>query len=264
MKKNTVNTFRKMKAEGNKIVMITSYDAVTAKMATEAGADLLLVGDSMANAILGYPNTVALSLEESMFHVQAVRRGAPDAFIVADMPFMTFQNSMEKALDNAAMYLQKCGADAVKIEGGMSILPVMRRMVECGIPVMAHIGLLPQKVLTSGGYKLSGKNDEDAKRLLEEALAVQDAGAFSVVLECMPESIGKTISETLEIPTIGIGGGRFCDGQVQVITDVLGIGDFLPRHAKRYAECGNIMRNALKSYVDDVKNKTFPEDKNCF
>ncbi len=264
MKKNTVNTFRKMKAEGNKIVMITSYDAVTAKMATEAGADLLLVGDSMANAILGYPNTVALSLEESMFHVHAVRRGAPDAFVVADMPFMTFQNSMEKALDNAAMYLQKCGADAVKIEGGMSILPVMRRMVECGIPVMAHIGLLPQKVLTSGGYKLSGKTEDDAKRLLEEALAVQDAGAFSVVLECMPEAIGKTISETLEIPTIGIGGGRFCDGQVQVITDVLGIGDFLPRHAKRYAECGSIMRNALKSYVNDVKNKTFPEDKNCF
>lgn len=264
MKKNTVNTFRKMKAEGNKIVMITSYDAVTAKMATEAGADLLLVGDSMANAILGYPNTVALSLEESMFHVHAVRRGAPDAFVVADMPFMTFQNSMEKALDNAAMYLQKCGADAVKIEGGMSILPVMRRMVECGIPVMAHIGLLPQKVLTSGGYKLSGKTEDDAKRLLEEALAVQDAGAFSVVLECMPEAIGKNISETLEIPTIGIGGGRFCDGQVQVITDVLGIGDFLPRHAKRYAECGSIMRNALKSYVNDVKNKTFPEDKNCF
>ena len=254
MKKNTVNTFRKMKAEGNKIVMITSYDAVTAKMATEAGADLLLVGDSM----------VALSLEESMFHVHAVRRGAPDAFVVADMPFMTFQNSMEKALDNAAMYLQKCGADAVKIEGGMSILPVMRRMVECGIPVMAHIGLLPQKVLTSGGYKLSGKTEDDAKRLLEEALAVQEAGAFSVVLECMPEAIGKTISETLEIPTIGIGGGRFCDGQVQVITDVLGIGDFLPRHAKRYAECGSIMRNALKSYVNDVKNKTFPEDKNCF
>ena len=264
MKKNNVNTFRKMKAEGNKIVMITSYDAVTAKMAAEAGADLLLVGDSMANAILGYPNTVSLSLEESMFHVQAVRRGAPDAFVVADMPFMTFQNSMEKALDNAAMYLQKCGADAVKIEGGMTILPVMRRMVECGIPVMAHIGLLPQKVLTSGGYKLSGKTEDDAKRLMEEALAVQDAGAFSVVLECMPEAIGKVISETLEIPTIGIGGGRFCDGQVQVITDVLGIGDFLPRHAKRYAECGSVMRNALKSYVDDVKNKTFPEDKNCF
>ena len=264
MKKNTVNTFRKMKAEGNKIVMITSYDAVTAAMAHEAGADLLLVGDSMANAILGYQNTVALSLEESMFHVQAVRRGAPEAFVVADMPFMTFQNSIEKALDNAAMYLQKCGADAVKIEGGLTILPVMRRMVECGIPVMAHIGLLPQKVLTSGGYKVSGKTEDAAKRLMEEALAVQDAGAFSVVLECMPEKIAADISAALDIPTIGIGGGRLCDGQVQVITDVLGIGDFLPKHAKRYADCGNIMRNAIKNYVDEVKNKTFPEEKNCF
>ena len=264
MKKNTVNTFRKMKAEGNKIVMITSYDAVTAAMAHAAGADLLLVGDSMANAILGYPNTIALSLEESMFHVQAVRRGAPEAFVIADMPFMTFQNSMEKALDNAAAYLQKCGADAVKIEGGLQILPVMQRMVECGIPVMAHIGLLPQKVLTSGGYKLSGKTEDDAKRLMEEALAVQEAGAFSVVLECMPEAIGKMISEKLDIPTIGIGGGRFCDGQVQVITDVLGIGSFLPKHAKRYAECGDIMRNAIKNYVDDVKNGNFPEENNCF
>lgn len=264
MKKNTVNTFRKMKADGNKIVMITSYDAVTANLAFEAGADLLLVGDSMANAILGYPNTISLSLEESMFHVQAVRRGAPDAFVVADMPFMTFQNSMEKALDNAAMYLQKCGADAVKIEGGMQILPVMRRMVECGIPVMAHIGLLPQKVLTSGGYKVSGKTEDDAKRLMEEALAVQDAGAFSVVLECMPEAIGKSISEALEIPTIGIGGGRYCDGQVQVITDVLGIGSFIPRHAKHYAECGSIMRDAVKNYVDDVKKGSFPEENNCF
>lgn len=264
MKKNTVNTFRKMKAEGKKIVMITSYDAVTAKIAHEAGCDLILVGDSMANAVLGYSNTIALSLEESMFHVQAVRRGAPDAFVVADMPFMTFQNSLEKAVDNAGAYLQKCGADAVKIEGGLSILPVMRKMVECGIPVMAHIGLLPQKVLTSGGYKISGKTEDDAKRLIEEAIAVQEAGAFSVVLECMPENIGKNISEAIDIPTIGIGGGRFCDGQVQVITDVLGIGDFLPKHAKRYAECGNMMQQAIKNYVDDVKNGTFPEDKNCF
>lgn len=264
MKKNTVNTFRKMKAENHKIAMITSYDAVTARMAFEAGADLILVGDSMANAILGYNNTVSLSLEESMFHVQAVRRGAPDAFIVADMPFMTFQNSIEKALDNAAMYLQKCNADAVKIEGGMSIIPVISRMVECGIPVMAHIGLLPQKVLTSGGYKLSGKTEDDAKRLLEEAFAVEEAGAFAVVLECMPEAIGRTISESLDIPTIGIGGGKFCDGQVQVITDVLGIGDFLPKHAKRYANCAEVIQNALKNYIDDVKNGTFPEDKNCF
>lgn len=264
MKKNTVNTFRKMKAEGKKIVMITAYDAVTAAMAHNAGADLLLVGDSMANAILGYPNTVALSLQESMFHVQAVRRGAPDAFIVADMPFMTFQNSIEKALDNAAAYLQKCGADAVKIEGGMNIIPVMQRMVDCGIPVMAHIGLLPQKVLTSGGYKISGKTADDAKRLTEEALAVQEAGAFSVVLECMPEAIGAALTETVDIPTIGIGGGRYCDGQVQVITDVLGIGDFLPKHAKRYAECGAVMRSALAEYVNDVKNGNFPEENNCF
>ena len=253
-----------MKAEANKIVMITAYDAVSAKIASGAGADLLLVGDSMANAILGYSNTVALSIEESMFHVQSVRRGAPDAFIIADMPFMTYQNSMEKALDNAAMYLQKCGADAVKIEGGLDILPVMRRMVGCGIPVMAHIGLLPQHVLTSGGYKLSGKTEDDAKRLCEEALAVQDAGAFAVVLECMPEAIGKEISNILSIPTIGIGAGRFCDGQVQVLTDVLGIGDFIPKHAKRYAECGNIMSDAIRSYVNDVKNGNFPEDKNCF
>ncbi len=260
-----VNSFRKMKKNGEKIVMMTAYDAVTSTIAEQAGVEMLLVGDSMANSILGYKNTIALSLDESVFHTSAVRRGAPNTFVVADMPFMTYQNTEAEALKNAARYLQVCDANAVKIEGGdANTVALISRMTSCGIPVVGHIGLQPQKLLTSGTYKIAGKTEEDAARLVAEAKAIEGAGAFALVLECMPEAVAKIITESIDIPTIGIGAGIYCDGQVQVITDILGMGSFIPKHAKQYANLNQIIAQAVGSYVDEVKNKKFPTIDNSF
>lgn len=260
-----VNSFRKMKEKGEKIVMLTSYDALSSTIANKMGVDLLLVGDSMANTVLGYKNTILLSIDESIFHTKAVRRGAPEAFVVADMPFMTYQNNIEDALKNATRYLQECEANAVKIEGGDSEnIRVIEKMTSCGIPVMGHIGLLPQKLLTSGTYKITGKSEADVNRLLAEAKAIEDAGAFAIVLECMPKELGKLITQSLSIPTIGIGAGIYCDGQVQVITDILGLGNFIPKHAKAYANLNQSMSDAIKNYTKDVKEQNFPEDCNSF
>lgn len=260
-----VNSFRKFKKNGEKIVMLTAYDAVTAAIAEKVGVEMLLVGDSMANSVLGYKNTIALSIEESIFHTSAVRRGAPETFVIADMPFMTYQNTMEQALNNAAKYLQVCGANAVKIEGGdANIVAVIEKMTSCGIPVVGHIGLLPQKLLTSGTYKVAGRTQEDVERLISEAKAIEKAGAFALVLECMPEDVAAQITAALEIPTIGIGAGRACDGQVQVITDILGLGNFIPKHAKSYANLNEIISQAIGNYVNDVKDKKFPTEENIF
>ena len=260
-----VNSFRKFKKNGEKIVMLTAYDAVTAAIAEKVGVEMLLVGDSMANSVLGYKNTIALSIEESIFHTSAVRRGAPETFVIADMPFMTYQNTMEQALNNAAKYLQVCGANAVKIEGGdANIVAVIEKMTSCGIPVVGHIGLLPQKLLTSGTYKVAGRTQEDVERLISEAKAIEKAGAFALVLECMPEDVAAQITAALDIPTIGIGAGRACDGQVQVITDILGLGNFIPKHAKSYANLNEIISQAIGNYVNDVKDKKFPTEENIF
>lgn len=260
-----VNSFRKMKNNGEKIVMMTAYDALSATLAVNAGVEMILVGDSMANSILGYKNTIALSLDESVFHTSAVRRGAPEAFIVADMPFMTYQNELSEALKNATRYLQQCGANAVKIEGGdANIIAVIEKMTSCGIPVVGHIGLLPQKLLTSGTYKVAGRTNEDVERLIQEAKAIEEAGAFALVLECMPESTAKAITEAINIPTIGIGAGIYCDGQVQVITDILGLGNFIPKHAKAYCNLNQAITQAIESYVKDVKDGNFPTAENIF
>lgn len=256
--KVTVATFRKRKAAGEKIAMLTVYDAPGAAICHSAGVDALLVGDSMAMTVLGYKNTLPLTMEEALHHTKAVRRGAPDAFVIFDMPFMSYQASDEEALRNAGRAMKEAGADAVKLEGGAAVSPLIEKLVGCGIPVLAHIGLLPQHIMTAGGYRLTGKTPEDAARLLADAKRVEEAGAFATVLECMPDEVGRMISENIGIPTIGIGSGPFCDGQVQVLNDLLGLfEEFTPKHARKYAELGRIFREAVGAYANDVKSGNF-------
>lgn len=264
-KKITVSYFRKKKREGEKIVALTAYDSATSALAEACGIELILVGDSLGMAILGYETTIPVTLEQSLHHCAAVRRGARNAFIVGDMPFMTYQISPEKTLENAARYLQEAQVNAVKVEGGVKIAPTVQRLVDAGVPVMGHIGLLPQSVMTDGGYKIAGKTDDQAARLLEDAKALQEAGAFAIVLEGMPKDVCKKISASIDIPTIGIGGGVHCDGQIQVVNDLLGLfTDFIPKHAKQYVNLGEQIKGAFKEYVADVKDEKFPTDDNSF
>ena len=265
MSKNkvTLSAFARRKRNGEKLVMLTSYDAKTAAIAYEAGIDIILVGDSVGMAQLGYANTIPVTMEDMIHHTKAVRRGAPDSFVVFDMPFMSYQTSDEDALRNAGRALKETGADAVKLEGGAEVAPLIKKLVSSGTPVMAHLGLLPQHVQAMGGYKITGRGS-DAERLVNDALTIQEAGAFSVVLECMISDVAKEITSKLDIPTIGIGSGADCDGQVQVVTDILGIGDFLPKHAKRFANVGDIMREAMKQYADDTRAGSFPTAANSF
>lgn len=265
MSKNkvTLSAFARRKRNGEKLVMLTSYDAPTAAIASAAGIDIILVGDSVAMAQLGYANTIPVTMEDMIHHTKAVRRGAPDSFVVFDMPFMSYQASDEEALRNAGRALKETGADAVKLEGGAEVAPLIKKLVSSGIPVMAHLGLLPQHVQAVGGYKITGRGN-DAERLVNDALTIQEAGAFSVVLECMISDVAREITSKLDIPTIGIGSGPDCDGQVQVVTDILGIGDFLPKHAKRFANIGEIMKEAMKQYAEDTKSGTFPTQANSF
>lgn len=263
--KVTVRTLREMKARGEKIVMLTAYDAMTAGWAEQGGCHMILVGDSMANTVLGYTTTIPLTLDESIFHTSAVRRGAKNAFVVGDMPFMSYQLSVNEAVANAGRYLKECGADAVKLEGGRTMLPVISRMVEVGIPVVGHIGLLPQSVLKDGGYRIHGRADEEAQSLMADAKALEAAGVCALVLEGIPRELSEKITAELAIPTIGIGAGLHCDGQVQVIADLLGMGTgnyFVPRHAKRYATLGDVATQAIAQYVADVQQGAFPAEAN--
>ena len=264
IKRTTVNAFAKRKREGEKIVMVTAYDAPTAAAAADAGIDILLVGDSLAPTVLGYRNTLPVTMEQMLHHAAAVRRGAPESFVIFDLPFMSYQESDADAMHNAGIALKTTGADAVKLEGGAEYAPLVKKMTGAGIPVMGHIGLMPQRVQVAGGYKVVGRDDAGSEMVLRDALALQEAGAFAVVLECIPETLGEKVTQALDIPTIGIGSGKFCSGQVQVITDLLGMMDFKPRHAKRYAEVGSIMTEALKSYADEVRNGSFPTAENSF
>ena len=244
--------------------MITAYDAPGAAMAYNAGIDLFLVGDSVAMTMLGFDSTLPVTMEDMLHHTRAVRRGAPDAFVVFDMPFMSYQCSISEAMHNAGLAIKQGGADAVKLEGGAEHKELVRRLTGAGIPVMPHLGLLPQHVQTLGGYRVSGKG-EDAKRLVADALELEAAGAFAIVLECVPQETGKMVTEALHIPTIGIGAGPECSGQIQVFHDVVGLcGDFIPRHSRRYVDAGSIIRNALAEYASDVRSGTFPAPENCF
>lgn len=264
IKRTTVSAFGKRKREGEKIVMITAYDAPTASAAADAGIDILLVGDSLGPTVLGYRNTLPVTMEQMLHHAAAVRRGAPESFVVFDLPFMSYQESLEKALHNAGRALKEADCDAVKLEGGIEQAPLVEALVMAGIPVMGHVGLLPQHVQTAGGYRIQGRTPETAERVLKDAKALEQAGAFSVVLECIPADLGKSVTDALNIPTIGIGSGSDCSGQVQVMNDLIGLFESTPKHAKRYADVGAIIREALKNYAGEVKNGVFPDEDHSF
>ena len=249
---------------GEKLVMSTAYSAIESRLCMAGSIDFILVGDSVGTTHLGYDNTLPVTMEDMLAHTAAVRRGAPEAFVVFDMPFMSYQESVEKAMYNAGIAMKTTGADAVKLEGGAEYADLVRKMTGSGIPVIGHVGLMPQRVQVCGGYKIVGRDDSGAEQVMRDALALQDAGAFAVVLECMISDVAKEITSKLDIPTIGIGSGTDCDGQVQVVTDILGIGDFTPKHAKRFANVGEIMQQAMKQYADEVKAGTFPGKENRF
>lgn len=260
-----MNVVEIMKSKGKKkLVMVTAYDVTSARIVSEAGADMILVGDSLGNVILGYPNTIPVTMEEMLIHVSAVRRGAKKTFVVADMPFLSYQCGIDKAIENAGKFL-KVGANAVKIEGGKEVASIVKKMVDFGIPVMGHLGLTPQSVNQIGGYKVQGKNEKSRLKLLEDARALQDAGAFSIVLELIVEEVAKEITDSIKIPTIGIGSGRFCDGQVSVFHDLLGLNpDFKPRFVKSYVDLFEVSKKAIGDFVNDVKQGTFPTENNVF
>ncbi len=244
--------------------MVTAYDAPSAAAAFDAGIDVLLVGDSLAPTVLGYRNTLPVTMEQMLHHAAAVRRGAPNSFVVFDLPFMSYQESIEKALHNAGRALKEADCDAVKLEGGAEAAPLIEALVGAGIPVMAHVGLLPQRVQTAGGYRIQGRTPEAAQRIIADARSVETAGAFAVVLECIPADLGKAVTEALNVPTIGIGSGSECSGQVQVMNDVIGLFESAPKHAKRYAEVGAVIRKALKDYASEVRGGVFPDDEHSF
>jgi 3-methyl-2-oxobutanoate hydroxymethyltransferase len=258
----TINQIKEMKPKGEKITMLTAYDYATAKLVDEAEIPLILVGDSLGMVVLGYESTIPVTMEEMLHHTKAVVRGTKKALVIGDMPFMTYHISVEDALRNAARFIQEGGAQAVKLEGGVTVAEKVKRIVECGIPVMGHIGLTPQSIHQFGGFKLQGKTPEAAARLLADARALEAAGAFAIVLETVPAPLAKLISQKISIPTIGIGAGPDCDGQVQVINDILGsFADFVPGHAKQYAKLTDIISKAVSSYRDEVKAGQFPTAK---
>ncbi|GAG18001.1 unnamed protein product, partial [marine sediment metagenome] len=232
----SITQIREMKQKGEKIAMLTAYDYATAKLIDGAGIPLILVGDSLGMVVLGYESTIPVTMDEMIHHTKAVVRGTTRALVVGDMPFMTYQVSIDDALRNAARFIQEGGAQAVKLEGGESMAETVKRIVSSGIPVMGHIGLTPQSIHQLGGFKVMGKTLEAAIRLMNDAKALDEAGVFAIVLECVPEPLSKLITEKVSVPTIGIGAGKYCDGQVQVISDLLGLyTDFVPKHAKQYA-----------------------------
>ena len=255
--KKTVSTLQQAKENGQKITMLTAYDYSTAKLMDEAGIDMILVGDSLGNVILGY--------EDMIHHGAAVSRGVKETMVVVDMPFMSYQISVEEAVTNAGRLMKEGRANAVKLEGGKSVCPQIKAITQAGIPVVAHLGLTPQSINALGGYKVQGKSEDAAKKLLEDALAVQEAGAFALVLECVPTKLASLITKKLTIPTIGIGAGNECDGQVLVYQDMLGMfSDYVPKFVKQFAQVGEIMKKAFSDYKEEVASGAFPAEKNSY
>lgn len=261
--KNTVVTLQQMKEKGEKISMLTAYDYSTAKLEDEAGVNTILVGDSLGNVILGYEDTISVTMEDMIHHGAAVARGAKNALVIIDMPFMSYQTSVYDAVVNAGRLMKEGRAGAVKLEGGAEVCPQIRAIVNAGIPVCAHLGLTPQSINAFGGFKVQGKSEAAARKILEDAKAVQEAGAFALVLEAVPRKLAALITKDLSIPTIGIGAGKECDGQVLVYQDLLGMfSDFTPKFVKRYAEVGDIMKNAFRLYIEEIQNGVFPGEEN--
>ena len=255
----TISEIKEMKQKKEKIPMLTAYDYITARMVDEVGVPLILVGDSLGMVMLGYESTIPVTMDEMLHHTKAVVRGAKKALVIGDMPFMTYHASVSDALYNAARFIQEGGAQAVKLEGGEVIAEAVKRLTACGIPVMGHLGLTPQSIYQLGGFKVQGKVLEAAQRLLKDACILEEAGAFAIVLECIPAPLSRLITRRMSIPTIGIGAGPDCDGQVQVISDILGLyTDFVPKHAKRYARLADEIKVAVADYVAEVKSVSFP------
>lgn len=261
----TTTDFMKMKQNGEKIAMLTAYDYPSAKLAEESGVDVILVGDSLGMVVLGYDSTVPVSIEDMIHHTKAVKRGAVSTFIVTDMPFMSYHLSIEDTLRNAKKIIQESGAHALKLEGADEVVDMIRYITKAGIPVVAHLGLTPQSVGVLGGYKVQGKDVESAKKMMEDALMVEKAGAMALVLECVPEQLARDISSKLSIPTIGIGAGEATDGQVLVFHDVVtyGVGR-VPKFVKTYADVQTVIKDGLTEYVSEVKNKSFPKAEHSF
>lgn len=265
MKKITVLDIQRMKQEQKKIVMLTAYDYPFARILDECGVDVLLVGDSLGNVVMGLDNTLPVTVGEMEHHARAVRRGSKQALVVVDLPFLSYQVSIEEAKRNAGMLIKNTGAEAVKLEGGENMEEVIRALTLIDIPVMAHIGLTPQSIHRMGGYRVQGKQEAQRQKLLADAAAVERAGAFAVVMECVPASLAKEITQSLTIPTIGIGAGPYCDGQVLVIHDLLGLsGKFRPKFIKQYAQLEDAIKQAVSAFITDVRSGIFPGDEHSF
>ena len=265
MSRVTVRDLAQMKAKGEKIPMITAYDYTSARFADAAEIPVVLVGDSLGMVVMGYDSTIQVTLDDMVHHTKMVSRGSQNALIIADLPFMTYQVDPAQALTNAARLIQEGGAQSVKLEGGQSVAETVHRIVECGIPVMGHLGLTPQSINALGGYRVQGRQRKEAVQLLQDAKALEDAGAYAVVLELVPTQLARLISQRLTIPTIGIGAGPGCDGQVQVLHDMLGLfTDFKPKHAKRYANLAEEIKEAFVQYAREVREGEFPTDQQSF
>jgi len=262
----TLPRLKVMKTQNKPIAMLTAYDYPSAMLSEEAGVDMILVGDSLGNVVLGYDTTIPVKLEDMIYHTRAVVRGAPNTMIVTDMPFATYRLGKEATLRNAARLMQEGGAHAVKLEGGAELSDEIRHLTSAGIPVLGHLGLTPQSVHQLGGYRVQGKSEDDAEKLLQDAIALEQAGAFAIVLELVTEELAAAVTHAISIPTIGIGAGRVCDGQVLVYHDLLRYGSNVQdkKMVKSYANVGDTIRSALTQYVEDVKTKAFPEEKHSF
>ncbi len=261
----SVTEIRAMKAEKKKITVLTAYDAAMARLLSDCGVDALLVGDSLGMVVLGYDSTVPVTMDEMIHHAKAVRRGAPDTFIIGDMPYGSYQTGVRDAVLNGIRFIKDAGCDAVKLEGGVSVCPVVKGLVEAGVSVMGHIGLTPQSASQLGGYKVQGRGLDDARRMLYEARALEEAGVFSMVIECVPDSLVKVITESVSVPTIGIGAGIHCDGQVLVTHDLVGMFEkFTPKFVKKYANLSPLIKEAVTAFHDEVRAEKYPEEEHSF
>jgi 3-methyl-2-oxobutanoate hydroxymethyltransferase len=264
-KRKTVQDFLQMKEKGEKFTQVAAYDFTMAMIIEQAGMDMILVGDSMGNVVYGYDGTVPVTMDQMIFHSQAVRKGAPNTFVMGDMPFLSYQVSVEEAVRNAGRFYKEAGVDAVKLEGGRKIAPQVRAIVDAGMVVMGHIGLTPQSSAQMGGFRVQGNTAEAAMRVLDDAEALQEAGAFCVLLEGVPAEAGKLVTDMLRIPTLGVGAGPHCDGQALLVNDVLGIYQvFTPKFVRRYANLGEEIRRALREYISDIKSGSFPAEEHCY
>ena len=264
MPKKMIHELHQMK-RGRKITWITSYDYPTAQFAEAAGIDMILVGDSLGMCVYGYPNTIPVTMDQCIVHCEAVRRGAPNTFVIGNMPFMSYQSSVEKAVENAGRFLKEAGVDAVKLEGGRRVIPMVRGILDAGIVVCGHIGLTPQSSGQLGGHKAQGRTVESAQALVDDALALQDAGVQLLLLEAIPPEVGKFITEKLAIPVLSIGAGMHCDGQLLIVSDLIGqFQAFTPKFVKRYCNVAEMVTSALKQYCDEVRSGAFPTDEHCY